>query len=160
MKNRSTVCGIAKVLAEILRALDNTVLKTMALVQFPSPRAMGTASLPGLPRPQPDGRKARPRRRLPHRRWVSFPSSGDLDRSFQVCVQPSAEQAVQEAEKVDLGKPWRGTASSLLSQGPQSCIAPRLLSAHTAAIFLPVGPTGNLRDELTRVLVCWDFSSP
>lgn len=90
MKNRSTVCGIAKVLAEILRALDNTVLKTMALIQFPSPRATGTVGLPGLPRPQPDRRRARPRRRLPHRRWVSFPSSGDLDRSFQVCVQPSA----------------------------------------------------------------------
>lgn len=106
VKNRSTVCGIAKVLAELLRALDNTMLKTMALVQFPLTRAMETERLPDLPRPEADGRRARLGCRLPSSRGASFPFSCGSNWSFWVCFQPSTPGSVGEG-KVDLGKPWK-----------------------------------------------------
>jgi len=136
VKNRSTVCGIVKVLAELLRALDNTILKTMALVQFPSTRATETERLPDLPRPEPDGRRARLGCRLPHSRGASFPFSWGLNWSFWVCFQPSAAGSVGEG-KVDLGKPWKGKALERPWK-PWKDKAQHLRSAHTAT-FSPRG---------------------
>ena len=58
-KNKSTICRAPNPLAEILRALDNVILKTMDLLPFPLTTAMETDSLTELPRPELDAARAR-----------------------------------------------------------------------------------------------------